>query len=309
MPRRLLVLSFLALLPGWHVAADGRTWTDSTGNYQVEADLIAFSETTVVLKKKDNSLVAVPVDKLSENDRGYLKSKEANELFRRSADAKQTWTLASGLEVVGKVVDFGRRDVTIQRRRGTIFVNDRRFDNLPEVYQKMLPKIVSHFEKTEIKDQRGLESWVMTLRGEPRTFTCEGVMLELENGDEYGVPFFLLSSGDVNILQPGWQRWLAAEKDRLQREHESFLLQSQAQAYQQDRLMNQQIAMMQLQMQGVQAGLTNLWEVRLIPGPGVMSPPLSVVVPGRDSRIATLEALRRNPGFVAGPVSRVSGRF
>ena len=135
-----------------------------------------------------------------------------------------------------------RKDVTIQQRRGKTYVNDRLFDNLPEVYQRMLPKLVAHFEKTQIDDKRGFDSWVMKLRGEPRTFTCEGVMLELENGDEYGVPFFFFSEDDLKILQPGWQRWLAAEKDRAKQEQESFLLQTQAQAYQQDRMANQQIA-------------------------------------------------------------------
>ena len=122
----------------------------------------------------------------------------------------QTWTMASGLKVVGRVVDYARKDVTIQQRRGKTYVNDRLFDNLPQVYQRMLPKLVAHFEKTQIDDKRGLDSWVMKLRGEPRTFTCEGVMLELENRDEYGVPFFFFSEADLKVLQPGWQRWVAA---------------------------------------------------------------------------------------------------
>ncbi|MFZ1933828.1 MAG: hypothetical protein WCB27_23765 [Thermoguttaceae bacterium] len=67
--------------------------------------------------------------------------------------------------------------------------------------------------------------------------------------------------------------------------------------------------MMQLQMQGYQAGLFDLWEVRLVPGRGVASPPLSVVVPARDSRSAAVEAVRRNPGFTAGPVRKVSRKY
>jgi hypothetical protein len=221
----------------------------------------------------------------------------------------QKWTMASGLKVVGRVVGYARKDVTVQRRRGKIYVNDRTFDNLPAVYQKMLPKVVTYFEKTAVEDKRGLESWVLKLRGQPRTFTLEGVAIELENGDEYGVPFFFFSKEDLQVLQPGWERWLAADKDRAKREQENLLLQTQAEAYQQDRANNQQIAMMQLQMQGYQAGLFDLWEVRLNPGRGVASPPLSVVVPARDSRSAAQEAVRRNPGFVAGAVGKVSRRY
>jgi hypothetical protein len=307
-PRRLVLLMFLVWL-ALPLGADARTWTDSTGNYRVQADMIAFNDAIVVLKKENHQLVAVPIEKLSTADQSYLKSKEVADRSRRSADAMQTWTMASGLRVVGRVRDFAKRDVTIQRRHGKIYVNDRRLDNLPEVYQKMLPKLVSHFEKVQIDDKRSLDSWVMKLRGEPRTYNCEGVMLELENGDEYGIPFFFFSKDDLNVLQPGWQRWLASDKNRAKQEQEAFLLQAQAEAYQQDRMANQQVAMMQLQMQGYQAGLYDLWEVSLRPGRGVASPPLSVVVPARDSRSAVTEALRRNPGFVAGPARKVYRKY
>jgi hypothetical protein len=262
-----------------------------------------------VLKEENRQLVAFPIAKLSKEDQAYLQSKETVERARRSADAMQTWTMASGLKAVGRVVDYARKDFTIQQRRGKLYVNDRLYDNLPAVYQKMLPKIVAHFEKAPIDDKRGLDSWVMKLRGEPRTFTCEGVMLELENGDEYGVPFFFFSADDLKVLQPGWKRWLAADKDWAKHEQESFLLQKQAQAYRQDQASNQQIAMMQLQMQGYQAGLFDLWEVCLVPGPGVASAPLMVVVPARDSRSAAIEAVRRNPGYVAGRIGKVSRKY
>jgi hypothetical protein len=307
-----LVLTVLLVLTAWlglSAVALGRTWTDSTRNYHVEADLVAFNDDTVVLKKENHHLVAVPIAKLSKDDQAYMRSKEVAEQARRSADAMQMWTMKSGLKVIGRVVDYGSKEITIQRRRGKIYVNDRLFDNLPEVYQKMLPKIVAHFENVEIDDKRAFDAWVTKLRGEPRTYTCEGVLLELDSGDEYGVPFFFFSSDDLEILEPGWQRWLATDKDRSKREQESFLLQTQAQAYQQDRMVDQQIAMMQLQMQGYQAGLFDLWEVRMFPGPGVVSPPLLVVVPARDSRSAAAEAIRRNPGFVPGPVAKVRRRY
>lgn len=291
------------------VPAFARTWTDSAGYYHVEAELVGFNASMVVLKKENQQLVSVPLAKLSNADRAFIESKEAADGARRSASAMQTWTMVSGLKVVGRVVDYAKKDVTIQHRRGKTYVNDRMLDNLPEVYRKMLPRIVGHFEKVAIEDQRALDAWVMKLRGEPRTFSCEGVLLEVEGGDEYGVPFFFFSDDDLNVLKPGWERWLAAEKDRTKQEQESFLLQSQAQAYQQDREANQQIAMMQLQMQGYEAGLFDLWEVRLYPGPGIPSPPLTVVVPARDSRSAAMEAVRRNPGFSAGPVAKVNRKY
>jgi hypothetical protein len=304
MARHAVLAVWLAVL-GLSSPAFGRIWTDSTGKYTVEAELIRFDDSTVVLKRNDHQLVAVPIDQLSEEDRAFLKSQGPLAQGSRSAGAMQTWTMTSGLKVVGRVVDYTRRDITLQQRRGRTYVNDRPLANLPEVYQRMLPRIVSHFEGIVIEDQRGLDAWLLKLRGQPRTFTCEGVILELENGDEYGVPFFLFSNDDRKVLEPGWQRWLSQEKDRNKQQHESFLLQAQTEAYQQDRRVNQQLAVLQLQMQAYQAGLFDLWEVRLFPGPGVASPPLLVVVPARDSRSAAVEAVRRNPGFAPGAVSRV----
>lgn len=174
----------------------------------------------------------------------------------------------------------------------------------------MIPKIVAHFEKTEVKGKAGLEAWVLKQRGEAKTFTVEGVILELENGDEYGMPFFLFSSEDLRVLQPGWQHWLAATKtpDPADDRQQSFMLQSAARAYQQNQAANQQIAMMQLDLLAADTGLVDLWEVRLFPRPGAASPPLSVIVPGRDSRSASQEAMRRYPGYTIGPVSRASRR-
>jgi hypothetical protein len=305
----LRLISGLLVAAAWMATpVEARQWTDSTGKYTVNAELVAQSETTVVLKKENHQLVAVPLAKLSTQDQEYLKSKEATDHVHRVADEMQTWTTRAGWKFEGKVVDYGRREVTVQRRRGKIYVNDRLFDNLPELYRKMLPKIVSQFEHVDIEDKAGLESWILKYKGEPKKFVCEGVVLELANGDEYGVPFFFFASDDLKVLKPGWEHWVAAADEKAKQEHQSFLLQSQAQAYQRDREASQQIATMQLEMTAYEAGLFDLWEVAMSPGPGVRGQPLMVVVPARDSRAAAQEASRRHPGFVPGAAVRVSRR-
>ncbi len=206
-------------------------------------------------------------------------------------------------------MDYAARDVTLQRRRGRIYVNDRVLDNLPEFYQQLIPKFVAQSENLQRSDRASLEAWLVRQRGEPRTFHLDGVVLETENGDEYGVPFALLSEADLNVLKPGWKKWLAAHgsNDSSAEEERAFLLRSLAAARFKDQQVQHEIAMVQLQLQAVQAGLTSLWEVTLYPAPGQGGPPLWVVVPGRDSRQATDAALQRNPGYVAGPVRRVAG--
>lgn len=286
---------------------EAREWTDASGRYRVEADLIAHSETEVVLQRSDGHLVAVPLAQLSEADEQYVKSKEAAEAIR-SADGHQTWTTRKGLKVEGRVVGYGRRDVAIQRRRGRIYVNDRLFDNLPEIYQKMIPRIVEHFEGVEFQTDRDFQQWVNQLLGQPRTYSLEGVRLELANGDEYAVPFFFFSDDDLRVLKAGWDEWVAAENERAQQEQHNFYLESQARAYQRDQQVNREIARMQLDLLAFNAGLVDLWEVYLMPGRGGIGFPISVIVPARNSLQATMAALERNPGYVAGPVRKVAGR-
>jgi hypothetical protein len=281
-----------------------RTWTDVTGRFQLDAELIAFSTTTVVLKRNDGELVAVPIERLSDADREFLKSREAHEHVER--DVHQTWTMRGGLQVVGRVVAYGRKEVTVQRRRNRIFVNDRQFENLPEIYQRMIPQIVGHFEGLDLKTREDLQQWILRQRGEPRTFVCDGVILELENGDEYAVPFFFFSPQDRSFLQPGWEQWLAATEKRERQDEHDLYLQAQAQEYQRDRAFDRRVRLMQLELLAVSAGVVDLWEVALIPQGGHGWPMRSVVVPARNSLQATEMALQQFPGHLVGPVRRIN---
>ncbi|MGV3485173.1 MAG: SHD1 domain-containing protein [Planctomycetaceae bacterium] len=285
-------------------AASGtaREWTDSSGHYKVEAELIGFNDKVVVLKKQNDDLISIPLEQLSTEDQDFLKSKDA-----AIEDGIQTWTTRHGLKVRGRVLEYAQKDVTVQRRRGRIYVNDRLFDNLPGIYKEMVLQIVSHFENITIEDKKGLESWTLKLKGAPKTFACEGVLLELESGDLYGVPFFFFSEDDRNVLEPGWERWLAAKNDSQSQQQHSFELEAQASAYQRDRETQRQTMQLQLQLQAYDAGLFDLWEVVMRP----MSPqnaPMLVVVPARDSRQASSEAQRRYPGYAVGAISKVRRR-
>jgi hypothetical protein len=119
----------------------------------------------------------------------------------------------------------------------------------------------------------------------------------------------MFSDEDLNLLKSRWGDWQSAanKNDYTRQEDHAFLLRSLAMARHRDQQVNREIAMMQLQLQAVQAGVTSLWEVTLYPAAGRGGPPLWVVMPGRNSRQATEAALQRNPGYVAGPVRRVGG--
>lgn len=298
----LVVLAALAEAP----LAEARSWSDTSGSYQVEAELVAMQDDSVILQRADHHLVEIEVATLSKEDRAYLSSEKAQLAAEKVAGQQQTWTTRGGLEIVGKAVEYVIKEVTIQRRRGKIYVNDRVLENLPDVYRKIVPRVVGHFEQKPIQDEAALKSWLIHRKGEPATYRCEGIVLEMRSGDEYAIPFFLLSEADLQVLQPSWEQWLASQGDYQSQSDVSEDLRALAAARQQDQEVTQQIARLQLAMQSVTAGVTSLWEVTLYPGPGVAGTPLWVVVPGRDSRVATNNALTRNPGYTAGPVRRVS---
>jgi hypothetical protein len=287
--------------------AQARVWTDASGKYSFEADLIAFNETDLVLQKPDKTLVAVDFEQLSAEDQKYVQSKEAADSLDKLRAKKQVWKMRSGLEVIGNVVDYVRKDVTFSMTRGKIYINDRLFENLTEIQQRIVPLIAAHFTDREITDRAGLFDWLRRRRGEPITFTVEGVQMELENGDLYGVPFFMFSDQALAALKPGWEQW-AAKTSTFEHQQESELrLQTAAQSFHEGQAQTNQLLKMQLQLQAFQSGL--LWEVMLYPEAGTLGWPLYVVVPGRDSRQAGWNALANNPGYTLGPIARVSPRF
>lgn len=305
-----IVLCLLAALARIASPAAARPWADTSGEYSLEADLISFNETHAVLKRADHELVAFPRAELSEEDQKYLASEEAQAVGRAFAEGMYVWKLADGSEIVGRIVDYANRDITLQRRHGRNYVNDRRLENLPEFYQRMIPKIVAHKEELPRADRRGLRAWLVRQQGAPRTFHIDGVTLETENGDEYAIPFFLFAEEDQRWLSPRREAWNQAGQSKeygVQREI-AFLLETLAAERQRDQEVRHEVAQLKLKMQAVQAGVTSLWEVTLWPAEGHVDQPAWVVVPGRDSRQATLAALEQNPGFVAGPVRRVSRR-
>lgn len=301
-------ISLLAFVLATFAAApsSARTWTDSSGRYKVDADLVAYDDDSVVLQREDRLLVSVALETLSETDQAYLATEEARLAAKTFTEQQQTWTTVGGRKIIGNVVDYVARDVTFQRKRGKIYVNDRVFENLPQAYQKIAPQIVAHFEDKPINDEKSLKAWLTHRKGQPATYRCEGVVLELPSGDEYAIPFFLLNEDDLQVLKPGWEEWLAAHNDYQSQADLSNDLRALAAARHQDQQVNQQIAKLQLMMQATSAGVTDLWEVTLYPARGTQGSPLWVVVPGRDSRQAANAALAKNPGYIAGATRKVS---
>ncbi len=84
----LIVLLLSSLL--WTPSATARTWTDSTGVFSLEAELVEVTDGKVRLKKADGKIVSLALDRLSEADREFLNSRKKSSADGDSADMPTT---------------------------------------------------------------------------------------------------------------------------------------------------------------------------------------------------------------------------
>ncbi|MEM6689254.1 MAG: SHD1 domain-containing protein [Planctomycetota bacterium] len=289
---------------------DARQWTSAVGGYTLDAAVIASNEVDVILKRSDGKLVAVRQDELSEGDRAYLKSKEASDQVSESLDGMHTWTSKDGLKIRGKVLSYGRKDYTLTRNRGKVVINNVRFGDLDDLHQRLLLLSLSDLESQQLTSEQDLNRWALSIAGKPKTYTIEGVLMELESSDQIPVPFFLFSDDDIEVLRPGWENWVKAHQNEQARQHESLMMQAEANEYQRQRneleYQRQQIEYLRMNMLAARTGLTSIWEVGLEPPPGVYGRRTSVMVTARDSLTASQMAQSQYPGYRIFGVRRAS---
>lgn len=286
--------------------AYGRIWSNTNGAYELEAEVISFNDAMVVLKKPTGDLVAIELKDLSAKDQEFVRSQEARDAERKAANEMQTWTGKEGMKFRGRVLAYGRKELTIQRKLRSVYINGKPFSMLDPLHQKVLLKILSKLEDQQFENEKQLDQWAKKLGANSKSYPLEGVMLQLESGDEIGVPFFMFSTEDLVVLEPGWELWKEREESNASRESESFLVHSAARAYQQDRQANQQIEMLKLEMLAAATGVIAIWQVGLAPGPGVYGRPMTVMVPAQNSEAASQLALQRYPGSILVGVRRAS---
>lgn len=77
MSRRLLCVLLFVGLAAVIWPAKAREWTDASGAFKIDAELVAVRNGKVILEKKDGSLLTVPLERLSAKDQDFLKAKDA----------------------------------------------------------------------------------------------------------------------------------------------------------------------------------------------------------------------------------------
>ncbi len=289
--------------------AHARVWSSANGVYEIEADVISFNDTIVVLRRTTGELVAVELKDLSEADREYVRSKEAVDAEHKSAEQMQTWTGREGMKFRGRVKAYGRKEVIVKRMARAVYINDKPFSKLDPLHQKLVLHILSDQEGMTLENAQQLDHWSRSLGPNGKSYVLEGVLLQLESGDEIGVPFALFAPEEMAILEPGWELWKEQQASDASREQASFLVRSAAMAYQNNRQAQQaqqEIEMLKLDMLAAATGAIAIWQVGLAPAPGVYGRPISVMGPAVNSEVASSLALQRYPGAVLVGVRRAS---
>lgn len=96
-----------------------RKWTDNTGKYSVEAELVQVRDDEVTLRKRSGSVITVPIARLSEVDRRYLESlkkPESNQSTREGGPEDVT----SGAKASGKIHGREFTPDKVQLERGIL---------------------------------------------------------------------------------------------------------------------------------------------------------------------------------------------
>ena len=302
---------FVLLVLGAEKAPVERVWTDISGEHSAQAALVDFDKEMVVLKTPSGRLIALPIAKLSKADQEFLRSQDAAEVCKSHCGGNRTWVLRDGTKLAGRIISYAPNKLTIQRRLGKIFVNDKPYRELPVDAQYVVHKIVERDEKVPIPDDKALEKWVLQLRGEPRDFDLEGVVLQSENGEMFVAPFFLFAPDCEKFLRPGYEEWLAVQTKAEQASEEELAKQRQAELYLRARAADYQRdqALAKLvELAAVETGLVDEWEVLLLPKPGVPGPPMTVIVPARNSMAASLAAQAQYPNYAPDAVRALTRR-
>ena len=112
-------------LPSARESVGLRTWTDATGKHRVEAELIDLSDGVVRLRKEDEQVIEVPVEKLSPADRRFLEEKSAGEELPRDGFLVDAEDGLYFVDLNGKTEPFAKTQKVVGRpavRGSRVFV-------------------------------------------------------------------------------------------------------------------------------------------------------------------------------------------
>ena len=84
--------AFVLMIPVMGSELSAREWTDASGTYKFEGDLIAATDHTIVLRRKKGELEAYQTNQLSEADREFVTKHLEDKKKETTPEEMQTWT-------------------------------------------------------------------------------------------------------------------------------------------------------------------------------------------------------------------------
>ncbi|MCH8043368.1 MAG: hypothetical protein IID44_06575 [Planctomycetes bacterium] len=139
-------------------SASARKWTDNTGKFSVEAELVEAKDGNVRLKRKDGKIMTVPVSRLSKADRDYLAF--IAEAKKKSEAAKPTReeVIAAIRNSGGHVEDYRNKEELMVRCVGYLGTDAglKHLDRLPTLVRLDLDG--TKVTDAGLKHMKGLES-------------------------------------------------------------------------------------------------------------------------------------------------------
>jgi hypothetical protein len=259
-------------------AGDSRRWSDSSGKYTVEAELITVDKNLVVLERQDGELIALRRDELSDSDQKFLQKLDSAQEVSSERTVDSIWELGNGDEIAGSLIGFGRQELIVKREGGKIWVNERRLEELPAAYRKILPNVVAAIDSKPITSVGELEEHLAEFGAGPFRYTVSGVQLDLKDWGTITIPLSLLTIDQAKEIQPLLDRWQAAQQEDVsdvdRQDTESFerlALESRQrhrerylQRYQ-TAVQTRQFRLLELGLLAVNAGVTDVWAVAVYP--------------------------------------------
>ena len=119
--RRRVMLAWLTLtvLTAAVQSALARTWTDTTGRHQIEAELIGVRDGTVSLRKADGAIFDIRLELLSRADREFLRRQSGSPAPPPITEpVAATIELASGAKVEGTLLARDETSISFRANVG-----------------------------------------------------------------------------------------------------------------------------------------------------------------------------------------------
>lgn len=223
------------------------------------------------------------------------------------------WRLRDGDKIEANLVGYGVDRWIVEGRRGQVWVNHRRFTDLPSIARQVILHVVSNRDTVDLQNRADLAEYVSDRGGGPIEYFVSGVRLQLSSGDVVTVPLEMLHPADARNLQRDFNRWRAApareapsdnhrHTDRNRHVDPEPLTRSEREYWDHARAA---IPYLQLQLLAAAAGVTDIWEVTIYP-PHPFGYPVVVIVPARNSFAAQRRALQQYPNGYIGETRKLN---